>query len=557
MKHALKIILPLVLVIAILAAACWFFLFYRTDLTMSALVYWADSYSESGRYNRAISFYKAAMKFAPDDWRIPVSLAETYELDGNYTKAEYTLVSAITSHPESPDLYIALSKTYVAQDKLLDAEQMLSRITNESVKKTLDSLRPAAPAVSPAGGYYSEYIDVTVSNTAGRTYATATGDFPSMESDEYAEPLSLQGGETTVIAVTVGDNGLVSDATYAGYTIGNVVEPVTISDPTLDSYVRGLLGKTAGDDVMSDELWSMTELEVPDGVTDLSDLALFTGLQSLTIQDQPALDFSVLSNLTALQHLDLSGCTLSSAALDTIGALPDLTYLDISNCAISSINSLVGLTKLTYLNLADNSISDITALSSMTGLTELYLTNNPINTITYLNNCLSLQTLGIENCGVSKLSALAGNTALTTLFASSNTISDISLLSGCTALSVLDVSSNQVSDISVLPSLPELTKFLADKNKITAIPKFDAKTSKLQTISVNTNQISDLSGLAGLAQLNFVKADYNKITDLTPLKTCYMLIQVDVWNNPVKAATITPLEDTGVIVTYNPTYKAS
>lgn len=557
MKHALKVIIPLVLVIAILAAACWFFLFYRTDLTMSALVYWADHYSESGRYNRAISLYKTAMKFEPDDWRIPVSLADTYELDGNYTKAEYTLVSAITSHPDSADLYIALSKTYVAQDKLLDAEQMLSRITNEKVKKTLDSLRPAAPTVSPEGGYYSEYIDVTVQNTTGKTYATSTGDFPSMESDEYAEPLSLEGGETTVIAITVGGNGLVSDATYAGYTIGNVVEPVTISNPTLDSYVRGLLGKSASDTIMSDELWSMTELEVPDGVTDLSDLALFTGLQSLTVNGQPALDFSVLSNLTALQHLNLSGCTLSSAALDLIGSLPDLTYLDISNCAVSSVNSLVGLTKLTYLNLSDNSISDITALSSMTGLTELYLSNNPINTITYLNNCLALQTLGIENCNVSKLSALAGNTSLVTLNAANNNIEDISLLSGCTALSVLDVSSNKVKDISVLASLPELTKFTADKNQITDIPKFDAATSKLQTFSINSNQVSSLAGLAGLAQLNFVKADYNKVVDLTPLKTCYTLIQVDVWNNPLNAATITPLEDTGVIVTYNPTYKAS
>ena len=557
MKHAMKIIIPLVLVILILAAACWFFLSYRPDLTMSALVYWGDRYADDGRYNRAVSFYQAAMRFAPDDWRIPVALADAYVKDGNYTKAEYTLVSAITAHPEYPDLYIALSKTYVAQDKLLDAEQMLSRITNDKVKETLDAMRPAAPVLSPENGYYSDYIDVSVSSDTGTTFLSSSGDFPSMITDVYTGPVKLAGGETSIIAVTLGDNGLVSDAAYGGYTVGNVVEPVTIQDSALDSYVRETLGKGASDTIMSDELWAITELTIPEGVASLSDLSLFTGLQSLTIHGMAAMDFTPLGQLTALQHLDVSGCTLSSAALDLIGTLPELTELDISSCAVTSINSLVGLTKLTSLNLADNSISDITALSSMTALQELDLTNNPVKTITYLNNCLALQTLSIENCGVTKLSALAGNTSLATLQAANNSIADISLLEGCTALSVLDVSNNQIKDISVLASLPALTDFKGDSNQITAVPKFDAKTCKLVSFSVNKNQIADLSGLAGLMSLNYVKADYNLVKDVSVLKGCYLLIQVDVWNNPLNLDTIKSLDDMSVIVTYNPTYKAA
>ena len=33
MKRVLKIVIPLVLVLALLGAAAWFFLFYRSDLT--------------------------------------------------------------------------------------------------------------------------------------------------------------------------------------------------------------------------------------------------------------------------------------------------------------------------------------------------------------------------------------------------------------------------------------------------------------------------------------------------------------------------------------------
>lgn len=552
MKHALKIILPLVLVVALLAAACWFFLFYRTDLTMSVFAYWGEHYYEQGRYNRAVSMYSVATKLEPENDRLPVLLADSYIQNGNYTKAEYTLVSAITENPNSVRLYQKLSQTYVEQDKLLDAEQMLNRITNTEVKAQIDALRPEAPVITPQSGYYNEYISVSVT-ASDPVYLVVGSDYPSITRDAYTEPVTLSGGESKVVAIAVSENGLVSDAAYAGYTIGSVVEPVTLQDAVLDGYVRELLGKSSGATIMSDELWELHELVIPEGVTDLSDLSLFAGLTSLTIQNM-TLDLSVLSELTTLQTLDLSGCTLSSSALETIGTLCELTSLDLSGCAVSSINALVGLSNLTQLDLTNNTISDITALSALTQLTELHLTNNPIQTITYLNNCLALETLYIENCGISRLSSLAGNTSLRELYASNNEISDLSVLSGCASLSVLDVSDNAVEDISVLPELAELTVFYADNNNITTVPGFDAVTCKLVRFSVNHNEITDISGLSDLQWLNYVYADYNKITDVTCLKNCWNLIQIDVWDNPVETEPLAELLDMGIIINYNPTY---
>ncbi len=552
MKHALKVILPLVLVIALLAAACWFFLFYRTDLTMSVFAYWGDHYYDAGRYNRAISMYKIAAKLAPENGRLPILLADAYVQSGNYTKAEYTLVGAITENPDSVQLYLALSQTYVAQDKLLDAEQMLSRITNDEVRTAIDAMRPAAPVISPESGYYSEYIEVSVTSSDA-VYMVLNEDYPSMSADAYTGPVTLEGGESRIVAIAVGENGLVSDASYAGYTVGSVVEPVTIQDAALDSYVRELLGKSSGASIMSDELWDIHELALPDDVQSLEDLTLFAGLQSLSFHGAPV-DFSVLSSLTTLKTLDLSSCTLSSAALETIGTLPDLETLNLSGCAISSINALVGLGKLTCLDLTNNTISDITAISALTQLRELHLTNNPIGTITYLNNCLALETLYIENCGVSRLSSVAGNTSIRELYASNNSISDISVLSGCSALSVLDVSDNQIADISVLSELPELTSFYADNNQITDIPVFDAETCKLVNFSVNSNAVTDVSGLANLQHLNYVHADYNQITDVACLQSCWKLIQIDVWDNPLDTEALDALQQIGIIVNYNPTY---
>lgn len=58
-----------------------------------------------------------------------LALADACLADGSYTRAERTLVEAIRTAP-SEQLYRRLSATYVAQDKLLDAQQMLDSITD-------------------------------------------------------------------------------------------------------------------------------------------------------------------------------------------------------------------------------------------------------------------------------------------------------------------------------------------------------------------------------------------------------------------------------------------
>lgn len=554
MKYILKIFLIVLLVVAIIGGACWFFLVQRPDLTMSVFAHWGDYFYDAGRYNRAVALYETACKLAPENANLPVRLAQAYINSGNYTKAEYTLVSAITNSPESVQLYVALSKTYIEQDKILDAEQMLDRITSSDVKAQIDALRPRPPVLSPESGYYSEYIDVSVSATGGTAYLAVNQDYPSIETDAYEAPVTLSAGDSKVVVVTVAENGLVSDAVYGGYTIGSVVEEVKLADSTLDRYVRELLGKSASDTLMSDELWEIEELTLPEGVQDISDLTRFAGLQTLTIQNATGLDLSVLPQLTTLQTLDLSGTTLPTSILEGIGTLPELKKLVLESCAVTAINPLVGLSNLEYLDLTNNSVADLTAITALEHLEDLYLTNNPVKSITYLNSCLELERLHIENCGVSRLSSLAGNTSLQELYASNNEISDISVLSDCVSLSVLDISDNQVKDVSVIASLPELTYFLASHNLIEALPAFDTENCKLVRINVNNNQLTDLSPLKGLPSLNYIFADYNQISDISGLEDCPLLTQLNLFDNPVNEEQVKALQEIGRIVNYTPGY---
>lgn len=553
MKHALKIILPIILILALIIGACCFFLIVRRDLTESIFVYWGEHFYEAGRYSRAVAFYKAAMHFAPKDADLAICLADAYKKSGNYTKAEYTLVSAITQIPDSVQLYVALSKTYVEQDKLLDAETMLGRITNDAVRTQIDALRPAAPVIEPESGNYSEYIDVTVTGASGTVYAVCNSDFPASEQDVYTGPISLEAGESKIVALSVAENGLVSDAVYAGYTVGNVVEEVKLADAGMDAYVRELLGKTAGSAIMSDELWAVEELDLPDTVASLEDLPYFTGLHSLSLHHGTGLDLSVLSQLPTLRKLDLSGCTLSTAAMNTIVTLSELTSLNLSGCAVAEIDALIGLQKLETLDLSNNTVSDLTALSALLALRELNLTNNPITSLSNLKNCTELETLYAGQCAITRIAGLADHTKLKTLVLSGNKITDISALASCTAIETLDLSGNSISDISVVSNFKKLVDLNVSSNQITDLPQFDADTP-LWHVDISHNQIESLAGLEGNLAVNFINADYNRVKSVAKLESCIMLVRMNLWDNPVDADEVKQLQDIGILINYNPNY---
>lgn len=113
--------------------------------------------------------------------------------------------------------------------------------------------------------------------------------------------------------------------------------------------------------------------------------------------DAEGTDFSLLSGLTQLRRLDLSGfrdmvdtppgpgdlywsyeAGPASAFVEPLAGLTWLEELDLSDCGVSDITPLAGLTNLTWLDLSSNSISDLTPLSGLTGLTYLNLSGNPI-----------------------------------------------------------------------------------------------------------------------------------------------------------------------------------
>lgn len=568
MKSSLKRILPIVLVIVVLCSIAWYLLIYDKSFTQDMLLRQARYFEENGNHALAVWLYDAAYQQSENNEDVAIELAQRFKENGNYTKAEYTLSNAI-SKGGSVELYIALCQTYVEQNKLLDAVTMLDNVSDRLIRDQLKQLRPSAPKATPEPGFYSQYITVTLNSSSGTIYAANDGEYPSMKTDIYTDGIALVGGENTIYAVSVGDNGLVSPLSVLGYTVGGVIEEVTLADSALDALIREMLGFAPEDKMLTSDLWVITELTMPKGVADFSDLQRLPYLTKLTIDNSSVSDLKALSALVNLTHLTVTNTVVSQQDLALIASLPNLTHLTMSGCQLSSIQNLSGAHKLQNLDLNNNTIRDISALSFMTELTQLNLSHNALTSLNALSglrdlklldvsynslaslvplgDCVSLEELYASNNSIGNLSGVNTLVNLKKLDAGSNKLTDVEILSGNTGLVELTVNKNTLLDIAPLTSLNKLQYLDFSHNEIKEIPQW-SKDCALVHFNGANNKISNVTPLSGLANLNTVILDNNKISNVNPLADCHMLYRVDVTGNPVK--NVSKLTENSIIVNY-------
>ena len=421
MKKIIKRIIPLLLIVALIASACWYIFVYDRETVRDFLMAQARNCAQNGHFEAATWFYDISYDFAGEDENVAVDLAQIYKDSGNYTKAERPLVSAIADGATS-ELYIALCQTYVEQDKLLDAVNMLDKVADPAIKAELDALRPAAPQPDFAPGFYSQYISLNFTHEGGTLYVSTDGQYPSTTDTPCVTPVALEGGETKIYAITVGSNGLVSPLSILSYTVGGVIEAVEFSDVCIEELVKEQLMFGEYTTIYSNDLWSITSLTVPEAASELSDLRHLTYLETLSITNRAISDLSFLEGMTRLKSLDLSGCTIS-ADLSILKTLPALENLTMQGCSISSLAFLEGAPSLKKLDLRSNAIGNLAVLATVP----------------------TLQNLDLSDNAVSDLQPLAGLTELTSLNLSENVLTSIAPLASCTKLGTLDVSENKLT----------------------------------------------------------------------------------------------------------------
>lgn len=571
MKRTLKRLLPIFLSLVIICSVIWYLFIYDRGIMQDILLSSARYFEQQGNHKIATWLYNEAYLQSGNDDSVIIELAERFKKIGNYTQAEVVLTNAI-SEGGSADLYIALSKTYVEQDKLADAVDMLDNITNPDIKAQLDAQRPATPVSSLASGYYNQYMNVDIESAENQAlYVSTNSDFPSIQ-NPYQESFTLSAGENKFCAVAVDENGLVSSPAHFSYIVGGVIEEITISDPVLDSCLREILNKGASEKLFSNDLWTITSLTVPEGVTDYSDLRYLTFLDSLVMEKPTLNGLSMLSSMTQLKNLCIRNCPLSATDVTIIGALPSLEFLILTDCSLSNISGLSNASRLVNLDLRNNAIKDLSPLSFLENLTTVNLSGNALTNLSPLSALENLTALDVSYNSLTSVAALATCPKLTTLVASNNQITqmatfndpnvltalsladndltDISALAQYTSLTGLDLSYNQISDVSALADLNKLTIVDISHNKISTLPSW-RRSAALVELNASYNKITSVSPLRGMLFLNYVYLDHNKLSNINPLAECDMLVRVSVFGNYVKD--VSKFKEKDIIVNYDPT----
>jgi len=571
MKKTFRILVPLLMLLLIVVSIVWYLFIYDRQFTRDTLLSQARFHDMHGNSKISSMLYDFAYVFSDHDEDVAIELANQYRADGNYTKAEYTLTVALNNSP-SPELYTALCKAYVEQDKLLDAVNLLDNIQDPSIKAVIDAQRPQIPVPDFEAGFYSQYMDIRLSSPAKYIFYSTDGEYPSTVGPVYQNPVHLDSGETTIYAIGVAETGLVSPVAVMGYTITGVIEEVVFTDPAMGLAIRELISADPSDVVYTDELWDIKEFTAPENVSTFVDLAYLPNLEKLTIQNQTIDSLNCLSGLGLLTHLDLSGCRFNAEELSVPANLPNLTHLTLSDCGLSTIDSLENAKCITYLDLSSNTLRNLDALSTILTLEELDLNHNAVTSLAAVANLPNLQILKVSYNALTSLTELAQNIQLKQLEAEHNQISSLAGLenmvlmthlsvdynyistvyriAGCTELLNLSIASNSITDISTLNTLTKLEIFDFSGNHVEALPDWPDGCA-LKTIDGSYNALASIDGLKNMQQLTHVYMDYNLLTNIDALAENFCLVQVNVYGNAIP--NVETLRDHDIIVNYDPT----
>jgi len=571
MKKALRIIIPILLVAAIVLCSAWYLLVYDRPFTRDALLAAARRCESRGDHSVAAWFYGMAYEQSGNSDAVAIELAEQYKSIGNFTKAEFTLTNAIADGGDV-SLYIALCKTFVEQDKLLDAVKLLDNVTDPEVLQELEKIRPKAPTVSPEPGFYNQYISVELDGNNHTVYANQNALFPSVNGDQYTKAFTLVDGDNTIYALAIAENGLVSPLSVFGYTIGGVVKEMVFEDNAIEKAVREVLAVDDSKLLYTNDLWQIKSFEVPSGAKKLTDLQYMCFLETLTIDGCGDGDFSFLSSITTLNSLLVSNTSVSQEALSCIADVKTLKQLTLNNCNLSGIkplekatglialdlsnnalralDSLAVLTSLETLNLSHNAVANLNMLSGLSSLTTLDVSYNALATLSQISQLKQLRVLRADYNSISDLGSFGNLTRLTHLSLEKNQISDVTPIAQCTLLEELNIASNAITDISSLESLVSMTSFNFSYNQVKKLPEFP-KDCALVTINGSHNLISSLDNLGGLQNLNSINMDYNtKISSVKALASCPVLIEVNIYGTKVKDVSM--LTEQTIVVNYKP-----
>lgn len=527
----------------LLLSALIFFLFLKNPFA-SLFASQGEKALKDGDIETAKSKYSFALSLKKNDEAIYLGYADAMAAADNYDHAIELLEQGINRISGAEALYLRKVQVYVEAGRIGAAVDFLDGIDNSYINKKLQQQRPADLSYTPTQGKYSRSQDVELTPRKDETiYYTVNGGDPTLSSPVYKEPIHLS-ASSTIIAISVSKDGMVSPRLTLTYEIDNANEAIVFEDTAIEQMARAALNRPVGD-IYAAQLASVTELSsenAQDDIRSLKDLELFPSLNYLHLYDELLIeDYSSLARLPSLATLTVSKCALNDDTLAQINACSQLTNLNISYNQITSLDAISELTYLEHLDASNNEISSVAAVE-YPALISLNLSNNWLSDLSGIETFSSLTSLDVSGNLISDLTPITKLSELIELRLANNSPNNIKSLSSLKKLVSLDISGCGLASLSIVNNFPALTCLSASDNEIASLSTFKKQVDELyinknplvdlsplkdqknlQTLEVVGTQVKDISCLTDLPQLSTLDITDTAVTDATMLKKCPML----------------------------------
>ncbi len=229
------------LIAAIVLGGLSFMEIRRTSF--NGLITRAEEAYEQGEYENAAKLYSQALDKQLDDVplfervNLEMKLADTWRLSGDRERALAAYEKVLEEDSTNTDAYLALVEIYYENEDYEMLDRTIASITDEAVKERLSSYLTEEPDFSVKSGTFDREFDLELSaKNMGSIYYTLDGTDPTVNSEEYAAPIRIGEGETTVRAVFVNIHGIPGPIREEKYDVSFAVPDAPIVTPESGSY---------------------------------------------------------------------------------------------------------------------------------------------------------------------------------------------------------------------------------------------------------------------------------------------------------------------------------
>ena len=256
---------------------------------------------------------------------------------------------------------------------------------------------------------------------------------------------------------------------------------------------------------------------------DLADLACFTGLEWISVDDD-----LYQGDLDGLNHL--YGVYAENTLGDLAGIIPhpeNITELGAYDSIFErNLDRMAAFPNLLYLDLEYGSLEDISALSQYPDLRGLVLTDcDDVNDYSPLMNLTSLESLGIQSSQLKSIDFIRQMPGLTSLSIEDTQVSSLSALEACPGLIHLSLIDNyEINDYSPVSALTQLTDLTLEMNYEGTLPSLAALT-QLQWLSVKyAGDLSPLKDAVNVTSLSLESCSGWELESITSMQGLNTLI---------------------------------